>query len=207
VKIRVHPRLLLAPNETCAARRSGRNTNPIKSTFLVLPALLLAIAPLGAQQKKASPHETVNATIDGAAITVVYGRPYTKDPKSGEVRKIWGGLVPFGKVWRTGADEATLLTTDKAIEMGGTSIPAGTYSLFTLPEESGSAKLILNKQTGQWGTKYDEKQDLTRIDLKKAALDTPVDQFTIAIEEDAGGGLLKLMWENTQYSVPFTVKK
>ena len=180
----------------------------MKRTLLVLPILLLAIAPLGAQQKKASPHETVNATIDGSKITVVYGRPYTKHPKTGETRKIWGGLVPFGKVWRTGADEATLFTTDKALEMGGTSIPAGTYSLFTIPEENG-AKLIVNKQTGQWGTKYDEKQDLARIDMKKAAPDSAVDQFTIAVEEneDGGGGILKMMWENTEYSVAFTAAK
>ena len=179
----------------------------MKSTLLILPALLLAITPLGAQQKKASPHETVKATIDGNDITVVYGRPYTKHPKTGETREIWGKLVPFGKVWRTGADEATLFTTEKAIEMGGTSIPAGTYSLFTLPEEDG-AKLIVNKQTGQWGTKHDEKQDLARIDMKKEALPSPVDQFTIAVEKnDDGGGVLKLMWEKTQYSVPFTVAK
>ena len=179
----------------------------MKIALLILPALVLVAAPVGAQQKK-SPHETVNATVDGAAITVVYGRPFTKDPKTGEPRKIWGGLVPFGKVWRTGADEATLFTTDKALDMAGTKIPAGTYSLFTLPDESG-AKLIVNKQTGQWGTKYDEKQDLARVDLKKEALTTPTDQFTIAVEKDANGrgGVLKLMWETTQYSVPFTVEK
>ncbi len=173
----------------------------MKTSLLILPALLLAVMPLGAQQKKASPHETVNATVDGAAITVVYGRPYMKG------RKIWGELVPMGKVWRTGADEATLLTTDKALEMSGTTIPAGTYSLFTLPEEGG-AKLIVNKQTGQWGTKHDEKQDLARIDLKKSALPTPAEQFTISVEQnDGSGGALKLMWENTGYSAMFTVKK
>lgn len=180
--------------------------------LLLLPALLLALLPLNAQQKKASPHETINATVDGAAIKVVYGRPYTKDPKSGEPRKIWGGLVPYGKVWRTGADEATLLTTDKALEMGGTTIPAGTYSLFTLPQEDG-AKLIVNKQTGQWGTKHDEAQDLARIDLKKDTTDQAVDQFTIAVEDDDedededDGGEFKMMWEKTEYSVPFKVKK
>lgn len=179
----------------------------MKTSLLVLPALVIAFSPLAAQQKKASPHETVKETIDGNTITVVYGRPYTKHPKTGEVRKIWGELVPFGKVWRTGADEATLFTTEKTIEMGGTSIPAGTYSLFTLPDENG-AKLIVNKQTGQWGTKHDAEQDLARIDMKKEALESPVDQFTIAVEKNGdSGGVLKLMWESTQYSVPFTVGK
>jgi len=74
--------------------------------------------------------------------------------------------------------------------------------------EDGTAKLIVNKQTGQWGTQYDQKQDLARIDLKKDALDKTVDQFTMAIDPNpAGGGILKMMWENTGYEVPFTVKK
>jgi len=139
---------------------------------------------------------------------LVYGRPYTKDPKSGEARKIWGGLVPYGKVWRTGADEATLLITQKPIMIGETTVPAGAYTLFTLPAEDGSAKLIINKQVGQWGVgpgAYDEKQDLARIDLKKEALEKPVDQFTMSVGKNpSGGGLIKLMWEDTQYSVAFT---
>jgi hypothetical protein len=144
----------------------------------------------------------VNGSVGDAKISIVYGRPYSKDPKSGEKRKIWGGLVPYGKVWRMGADEATLLTADKTISIGGTAIAPGTYSLYLLPAEGG-AKLIVNKQTGQWGTKYDESQDLVRIDLKKEMVDKPVDQFTIAV----GNGVLKLMWENTQYSAPIAVKQ
>ena len=139
-----------------------------KSPILPIFAAVLLISPMGAraeEKPRVSPHETVNATVDDAQIKVVYGRPYTKDPKSGAVRKIWGGLVPFGKPWRTGADEATLLTTSKAIEIGGTTLPAGTYSLFTQPEENGASKLIINKQTGQWGTKYDLAQDLSVSDL------------------------------------------
>src|SRR6266436_508090 len=97
----------------------------IRSTLVVLIALALT-SPLFAEEKpRVSPHETVNATVGDAKITIVYGRPYSKDPKSGEKRKIWGGLVPYGKVWRMGADEATLLTTDKEISIGGTAIEAG----------------------------------------------------------------------------------
>src|SRR4051812_12631376 len=177
---------------------------------LLIVSLSLAIAPRVVAQKKSgvSPNKTVTADIDGATVTIVYGRPYSKDPKSGATRKIWGELVPFGKVWRTGADEATLLTTTQALDIGGTSVPAGTYSLYTLPDEKGGAKLIVNKQTGQWGTKYDEKQDLARIDMKKDAADKAVDQFTIAIEKNsAGGGTLKMTWESTQYSVALKAKK
>ena len=180
----------------------------LKPTLLLLPALLLSVAPVIAQERsRVSPHETVNATIDGNEMKLVYGRPYSKDPKTGEKRKIWGALVPFGKVWRMGADEATLLTTARAIDMNGTTIPAGTYSLFLLPQES-RAKLIVNKQTGQWGTRHDEKEDLARIELKKQAAGEPADQFTIAIDEKSGGGgVFRITWEETEYSAPFTVQK
>jgi hypothetical protein len=179
-----------------------------RSLLILSLSLVVALPAIAEEKKRVSPHETVTADIDGATVTIVYGRPYSKDPKSGATRKIWGELVPFGKVWRTGADEATLLTATQALDVGGTSIPAGTYSLFTLPDEKGGAKLIVNKQTGQWGTKYDEKQDLARIEMKKDAADKAVDQFTIAIDKNpAGGGTLKLTWENVQYSVALKAKK
>jgi hypothetical protein len=174
----------------------------LRSILFGLTVLALT-SPVFAQDKKprVSPHETVNATVDGAKVTIVYGRPYTKDPKSGEKRKIWGTLVPYNAVWRMGADEATILTTDKDITIGGTPVAAGSYSLYLWPTEAG-AKLIVNKQTGQWGTKYDEKQDLVRIDLKKEAAAKPADQFTIAVD----GNTLKLTWEDVQYSAAVKAK-
>ena len=179
-----------------------------KLTFASATLLLLASLPLYAQEKKrVSPHETVSATIAGAEIKIVYGRPYTKDPKSGEMRKIWGGLVPYGEVWRMGADEATILTTDHDLDLGGTKIPAGSYSLFLQPEESGAAKLIVNKQTGQWGTKHDASQDLASAEMKKTALATSVDQFTIKLEKESDGGMLRLQWEGSEYSAPIKAQK
>jgi hypothetical protein len=184
--------------------------NKIKS-ILTIGAIIVSTLPLMAQQKRVSPHETVSAVIDGNRVTIIYGRPYTKDPKTGETRKIWGGLVPYGKVWRTGADEATTLITQKPIVFGDTTVPAGAYTLFTLPQEDGTAKLIINKQIGQWGVgpgSYDEKQDLVRIDLKKDALEKSADQLAIAIsKKPSGGGILKIMWEDTQFSAAFTVQK
>ena len=180
----------------------------LRLTQMIVAAALVGALPLSAQQKRLSPHETISRIVDGNRVTVVYGRPYTNNPKTGEQRTIWGGLVPYGKVWRTGADEATLLITQLPIVLGGTTIPAGAYTLFTLPAADGTAKLIVNKQLGQWGLQYDEKQDLARIDLKKDALDPPVHQFAMAVEKNpAGGGVLKLMWENTQFSVAFTTTK
>ena len=181
--------------------------NKIKSLFLIA-TLIASTLPLMAQQKRTSPHETVSAVIDGSRVTVTYGRPHTKDPKTGEAREIWGGLVPYGKVWRTGADEATLLITQKPLVFGETTIPAGAYTLYTLPLEDGTAKLIVNKQLGQWGTQYDEKQDLARIDLKKDVTDKTADQLTLAVSKNpAGGGVLKITWANTQFSAAFTVPK
>ena len=182
------------------------------STIVVLLVALVACAlPTAAQQKRLSPHETISAVVDGNRVTIVYGRPYTKSPKTGEIRKIWGGLVPYGAIWRTGADEATLLITQQAIQLGPNTIPAGAYTLWTLPSADGRAKLIVNKQIGQWGIgsqSYDEANDVARIELKKEALVNPLDQFTISAEANpAGGGILKLGWENTQYSTTFTVKK
>jgi Protein of unknown function (DUF2911) len=179
---------------------------------LVTSTPAMAQAAKKKQRQRISPHETITATIDGDEMKLVYGRPYTVKPGTTEVRKIWGGLVPYGKVWRTGADEATLLTTEKPIEIGGYSLAAGTYSLFTVPAEDGTAKLVINKKTGQWGVPYkvDEEKanELARVDLKKKELDKDVTQFTMAIEpQEGGGGVLKMMWEKTQYSVPFTVKK
>lgn len=179
----------------------------VLSMFVVLAALTASASVAQAQQRRASPHETISTVIDGNRVTVVYGRPYSKNPRGGEVRKIWGTLVPWGKVWRMGADEAALLITQQPLDMEGTTIPAGAYTLFLQPEEDGSAKLIVNKQLGQWGLQYDEKQDLARIDIKKEALDPANDQFTMAVEKADGGGALKMMWEGSQYVAHFKVKK
>jgi hypothetical protein len=173
----------------------------LKSVMFLLAALVCA-APVMAQQKRMSPHETISKTIDRNRVTITYGRPYAKG------RKIWGELVPFGKIWRTGADEATTLITEKTITIGGTEVPAGAYTLFTLPAEDGTAKLVINKQLGQWGLSYNEKNDLARVDLTKAAVAAPVEQFTMAIEGNpSGGGLIKMSWESTEYSVAFALKK
>ena len=184
--------------------------NKLKSN-LIIGMLAFGLLPSMAQQKRMSPHETVSAVIDRDRVMLVYGRPYTKNPRTGEVRKIWGGLVPYGEVWRTGADEATLLITQKPVVFGTTLIPAGAYTLWTLPAADGSAKLIVNKQIGQWGVgpgSYDDSQDLARIDLKPDVLTAPVDQFTMAIAKNPdGGGILKMSWENTQFSAAFTVQK
>ena len=183
------------------------------STIIVVAAILVSASSLSAQTAKvnstggASPHETTSAVIDNNRVTITYGRPFTKDPKTGAARKIWGGLVPYGKAWRLGADEATTLITQQPISFGDTLVPAGAYTLYLVPEENGG-KLAISKKIGQWGVGVDEKNDLARIDIKKAASDKSPDQLKIAVEKnEGGGGILKITWENAQYSAAFNVKK
>ncbi len=178
------------------------------ASILCLTVGLGAALPVYAQQQRVSPPDIAGAVVDGNRVTIYYSRPYSKDPQKGDIRKIWGGLVPYGKIWRVGANEATLLVTQGTIELDGKTIPGGAYTLFVLPEEDGKAQLIVNKQIGQWGLTYDEKQDLVRVPLTKSDLKEPLNQFAMAVQRvQAGGGVIKLMWENTQFSVPFTVKK
>jgi hypothetical protein len=116
-------------------------------------------------------------------------------------RKIMGELVPYGKVWRTGANEATTLTTEGDIDIGGAKVPAGTYTLYTLPSE-GTWKLIINKQTGQWGTVYNQDQDLARVDMTKEEIVVPVEQFVIALDQDNNNSAdLSMEWEKTRLKV------
>lgn len=138
-----------------------------------------------------SPRDSVFCLIDTNLISVNYGRPSMRG------RKIMGELVPWNQVWRTGANEATHFKTNFDMLLGGVPVPRGTYTLWTLPSPTGW-KIILNKQTGQWGTRYDERQDYARFDAIVEQLETPVETLTIAF--DATGkthGRLKLMWERT----------
>ncbi len=146
-------------------------------------------------------------------MTIVYGRPYSKDPKAPTtIRKVWGTLVPWDKVWRMGSDEATLMITQQPLMFGDTLVPAGAYSLDMLPTENGASKFIINKALGQWGIPYSadlQKQELARIDMKKDDLPVQVDEFTMTVGADAaaGGGVITLAWETTKYTIPFTVAK
>lgn len=174
------------------------------SAFFVLTAAVMVATQTPAQQKpRASPHETVSAVLAGNRVTITYGRPLSKD------RKIWGGLVPWGKAWRTGADEATTLLTQQPLKIGDTEVPAGLYTLYTVPMEKGPSKLAISKKNGGWGIPVDEKNDLARVDLTTKTLDKKVDQFTIAIAAEKGSptGTLKMSWENTELSVPITTVK
>jgi len=142
-----------------------------------------------------SPRDTAESTVDGARIAIDYGRP------SARGRTVFGGLVPFGEVWRLGANLATHLETDRDLELAGTRIPEGTYTLFAIPGPE-EWTLIVNGQTGQAGTQYDEAEDVARIPLEAEPLDSLVNRFTISVEDEGDGGILRFLWEETEAWVP-----
>jgi hypothetical protein len=181
----------------------------IGSLCVAFGAVVMAASMATAQQARLSPHETISTRVGGSLVTITYGRPYSKNPKTGEIRKIWGGLVPWGKAWRTGADEATTLVTQSAVKIGDKEIPAGAYTLYTIPSETGTSQLAISKTIGKWGIPVDEKNDVARVDLTKSTVDKQVDQFTMALESKKGdpAGTLKMTWETTQFSVPIAAAK
>jgi hypothetical protein len=167
------------------------------AVFVVL--LMSAVSP--AQQedksKRPSPPGTAEVTLKGKKVSIEYSRP------SARGRKVAGNLIPYGQVWRTGANEATTLKTEVGLNIGGAKVPAGTYTIYTLASENTPWKLIINKQTGQWGTEYHQDQDLARVDLEKSQTKQPVEQFTISFDKkDDANALLVMEWENTRVSVP-----
>ena len=161
-------------------------------------------APASAQQggQPLSPRDTARLEIAaGKRVYVDYGRPSMRG------RRIVGELVPYGRVWRTGANAATTLVTETDLRIGDALVPRGTYTLYTLPTPQGWT-LIVNRQSGQWGTQYDASRDLVRIPMRTSRLAQPVEKFTIALERGAarGTGTLAMAWENTRLTVPVRVQ-
>jgi hypothetical protein len=161
--------------------------------------LALAVASF-AQSSKPSPPETATVSLNGKSITIHYGAPSVRG------RKIMGEVVPFDKVWRTGANEATSFVTEANLKINGTAVPAGSYTLYTLPS-AGQWQLIVSKMTGQWGTAYDETKDLARIPMKSHPLASPQEQMSISFENTHGNTTdLHIRWENTDQSVTITAQ-
>jgi len=171
---------------------------------IVLPTLLVlfttaAFAQMGGA--KASPPASATCDLGGGkTIQTDYSSPRAKG------RKIYGGLVPYGEVWRTGANEATTFVTSADVQVGGTTVPAGSYTLFTVPA-AGKWTLIINKKTGEWGIPYKyESDELARVDMNVSKLDAPVENFTIAYDKSKAGCVLRIDWETTRAAVNVTAK-
>jgi hypothetical protein len=179
-----------------------------RSTYAFAVTLLAATfgAALTAQKTTptgpataASPHVRSEWTIHGANISIEYGRPSLKG------RTVGKEVAPFGEEWRTGADQATTLKTDKPLKFGALAVPAGTYTLYTLPTDKGW-QLIVSKKTGQWGIPYPgAAQDLGRAPMTVGKTTVPVEQLTIALDDTPTGGTLRVEWGPTSASIPFTV--
>jgi hypothetical protein len=166
----------------------------IQKKIYLLFIALLTVTFVNAQDKPASPAAVARGEINGANITINYCSPSVKG------RKIWGELVPFNKVWRAGANEATTFETDKDLTIEGVKLPAGKYSFFVIPNEK-ECIIIFNKEAKQWGAyKYKEKDDQLRVTVKQQIADSSTESLTYKINNDS----VVLIWE--KWNIPIAVK-
>jgi hypothetical protein len=150
--------------------------------------------------KQLSPRDTVRSNIGNASISIDYSRPLARG------RVLLGNVIPYDRVWRTGANAATQFTTSAPVRLAGIQLAAGTYTLWTVPHQNG-VDLIVNGQSGQWGTQYDRSRDVARAPMQSAALATPVDQFTISVAaQDARHGTLNLEWGSFRWTAPIELR-
>lgn len=175
----------------------------MRKQFAVLAVGCLTLglmAALGSAQmdKAARPSPAAKANCDvggGRTVSVDYSSPRMKG------RKVFGDLVKYGEVWRTGANEATTFVTNGDVMVGGQHVPAGNYTLFTVPNQD-KWTLIVSKKTGEWGIPYPgADQDLVRVDMKASSVGAPVENFTISFDKTAGGCTMRIEWEKTRATV------
>jgi len=177
----------------------------MKKQIALITSLLLTFAGLAAAQGmggRPSPAASAECKLpDGKTIKTEYSSPRMKG------RQIYGGLVPYGEVWRTGANEATTFVTNASLMIGGKSVPAGSYTLFTIPNQD-KWTLIINKKTGEWGIPYKyEGDDLARVDMKVSSLPSPAENFTISYAPSGNGCTMHLDWASTRASVDISEAK
>ena len=174
--------------------------SPCTGLFLCL-ALCAACSAQQDKSKRPSPPAKAECKLpDGKTVTVDYSSPRAKG------RKIYGDLVPYGKVWRAGANEATTLVTDSDLNVGGTTVPAGSYTIFAIPNAD-KWTLVISKKTGEWGTGYPGPgEDLARVDMKVSKLPSPQENFTIAFNQTGATCTLHMDWETTSAAVDIAKK-
>lgn len=173
------------------------------TTIFAVALCVLSVSTGNAQQvpnPRVSPTMISAIDFEGKYIKVVYGMPFKRD------RTIFGELVPFGQVWRTGANEATEITFTGDVTMGGVNVPAGHYSLFTIPEKD-QWTIILNKDLGLWGSfRYNKDSDLVRFTVPTETLDEEWEAFRILLAENEGSLTMKMRWDKTGVTIPITVR-
>lgn len=173
----------------------------VVSALLAIAFTTVAMAQMSGGKAKPSP--AASATCDlggGKSIKTDYSSPRMRG------RKIYGDLVPFGEVWRTGANEATTFVPSTDVEVGGKNVPAASYTIFTVPNAD-QWKLIINKKTGEWGIPYKyESDELARVPMKVSKLPSSVEDFTISYVKSGNGCTMQIDWETTRASVDITEK-
>lgn len=174
----------------------------ISGLTVLVVAALCAFTSAQQDNKRPSPPEQAQCKFsDGKTITVNYSSPRAKG------RKIFGELVPYGQVWRTGANEATAFVTTAEVSADGRDVPAGNYTIFTVPEQN-KWTLIVNKKTGEWGIPYKyESDELVKIPMSVSKTSAPVENFTIRFDQGSDACTLNISWEETQASVKLSEKK
>ena len=171
--------------------------------FLAAVAVSMLASAQQDKSKRPSPPGSAECKFaEGKTVHIDYSRPSMKG------RKIYGGLVPYDKEWRTGANEATTFVTNANLDVGGAKAPAGNYTLFTVPSPK-QWTLIISKKTGEWGIPYPGKsEDLARVAMRSEELSTPVEQFTISFERIAPEACaLRMDWETTRAEVSVREQK
>lgn len=162
--------------------------------------LLVALSVPASAQQQASPRDSVHAVIGGGIVHIDYGRPSKRG------RDVFGALVPWGQVWRAGANQPTTLTATRDLVFGAYTLPAGTYALNTLPNPT-AWKLIIQSPVPRWGIPYPGEQfDLARLDMTVTQLPTVVETMEIRVDAQGSGGVLRIRWDRTEASIPFTVR-
>jgi hypothetical protein len=203
--------LLLAALAACATSpraASGPLPAPSRGADSTVMDSAGGDAPAAPAAAPLSPADSARVSLGSATVSIRYSRPAMRG------RVIFGELVPYGQVWRTGANAATSLTTTAPITISGVAIPAGQYTLFSIPNRAatgegvGSWELVVNRQTGQWGTEYHPEQDVARIPLTVSTLAEPVERFTIALEpQGSDRATLALEWERARGTADVVVQR
>jgi Protein of unknown function (DUF2911) len=186
------------------ARATTEQTETHRTDFVDVAAMAKGFASADHSGKgigAASPNLIEKGSIAGQTIVAAYGSPRRRG------RTILGAVVPYDRVWRTGANEATTIIFDKDLTIGGAAVPAGSYSLWTIPKADGSVQLVVNKQHGQWGTDYDPAQDLVRVPMQSSTAPAPRENFAINISGAGNTGALRISWDAFVWSVPITAKQ
>jgi hypothetical protein len=167
----------------------------LKITLISVVVLALAFFGYMTYTKSKSPASTAISNQNGISVQVDYCQPYKKG------RVVFGQLVPYGKVWRTGANEATIFDVKQDVKVAGKPLKAGKYTLWTIPNPD-KWTIIFNGQTGQWGTMYDETKDVMRVEVPAGKTTETIEQFTINFVPEVSGNDMVLRWENTEVKVP-----